>query len=208
MTQIAAVVFDLGGVVCDSPLHAINRFEAAQGLEHNALNRAIANSGPTGAWSRLERGELEPEAFVAPFTQDLKRAGFDVDGGALFAAIRSSSEPRPVMLEAIARIRSSALQVAALTNNWRDDEDDHPMQDLFDVVIESAKTGVRKPDPKIYQLTCEALGVEFYQAAFLDDIGANLKAARALGMTTIKVDDPLVALRKLEELLGFPLLDA
>lgn len=208
MTKIAAVVFDLGGVVCDSPLHAINRFEAAQGLEHNALNRAIANSGPEGAWSRLERGELEPEAFVAPFTQDLKRAGFDVDGGELFAAIRSASQPRPVMLEAIARIRSSALPVAALTNNWREDEGEHPMLDLFDVVIESAKTGVRKPDPKIYQLTCEALGVEFYQAAFLDDIGTNLKAARALGMTTIKVDDPLVALGELEELLGFPLLDA
>ena len=204
--SISAVVFDIGGVVCDSPLHAITRFEAARGLEHNALNRAIAASGPQGAWSRLERGELTPEEFTRPFTADLRRAGFDVDGADLFAAIRGATEPRPLMLQAIARIRSEGLKAAALTNNWREEEDAHPLHDIFDVVVESAKTGVRKPDPRIYQIVCEALEIDFPQAAFLDDIGANLKAARRLGMFTIKVDHPEPALRELEELLGFRLL--
>ena len=205
MSAISAVIFDIGGVVCDSPLHAINRFEAAHGLQHNALNRAIAASGPQGAWSRLERGVLDPDSFVEPFTADLKAAGFDVDGNALFEAIRSASEPRPIMLRAIERIRGHGLGVAALTNNWREDDDEHPLQALFDEVIESSKTGVRKPDPAIYRLACEALEIEFSQAAFLDDIGANLKAARALGMATIKVDDPEQALRELEALLSLPL---
>ena len=110
------------------------------------------------------------------------------------------------MLEAISRIRAAGLRAGALTNNWREDDEDHPLQDLFDVVVESSKTGVRKPDPRIYRIVCDALEIEFTQAAFLDDIGANLKAARALGMVTIKVDQPEPALRELETLLGFPLL--
>jgi putative hydrolase of the HAD superfamily len=70
-------------------------------------------------------------------------------------------------------------------------------------VIESAKLGLRKPDPKIYLLMCEALGVQPAHCVFLDDLGVNLKPARQLGMQTIKVDDPDVALRQLEALVGF-----
>ena len=82
----------------------------------------------------------------------------------------------------------------------------HRLREHFDVFIESALVGLRKPDPRIYELVCRELGVAPARAAFLDDIGRNLKTARALGMTTIKVDDPDGALRELGGILGFDLL--
>jgi epoxide hydrolase-like predicted phosphatase len=110
------------------------------------------------------------------------------------------------MLEAIARIRRRGIRVAALTNNWRGEEDPtHELRDHFDAFLESSLLGLRKPDPRIYLHACESLAIEPAQAIFLDDIGRNLKTARELGMTTIKVDDPEPALDALSELLGFPL---
>jgi putative hydrolase of the HAD superfamily len=126
------------------------------------------------------------------------------------AYVAEAGVARPQMLEAIRRIRAAGLRVGALTNNWRRDgaEDDvipHRLRDVFDVFIESRVVGLRKPDPRIYTLACEALGVTPARTAFLDDIGRNLKPARALGMATIKVDDPDDALRELSALLGFGL---
>ena len=113
------------------------------------------------------------------------------------------------MVEAIRRCRQR-LKTAAITNNWAiEDDGDRPLDDLarslFDVVLESSKLGLRKPDPRIYELACEELDVEPAEAVFLDDIGANLKPARAMGMTTIKVTDPVEAIAELERVVGFPL---
>lgn len=123
------------------------------------------------------------------------------------ARITASTAPRPRMLAAIARIRERGLRTAALTNTWVR-QGRRPGEELrghFDVFIESAVVGLRKPDPRIYRLVCRQLGVEPTRAAFLDDIGLNLKPARELGMKTIKVDDPDAALRELSALLGFEL---
>lgn len=208
MTRLAGVLFDLGGVVVDSPLHAIAHYERDHGLPENAINRAIASTGPDGAWSRLERGEIGLEAFFAPFEADCRSRGVTVDGVRMMAYIAEARAPRPRMLEAIRRIRARDLRVGALTNNWKSDEArPHRLREHFEVIIESSVVGLRKPDPRIYELACRELGVTPPETAFLDDIGTNLKAARALGMTTIKVSDPDVALRELESALGFPLLD-
>lgn len=115
------------------------------------------------------------------------------------------------MLEAIRRIRARDLRVAALTNNWvveasGQEPRGHTLREHFDVFVESAVVGLRKPDPRIYALVCERLGLAPARVAFLDDIGRNLKPARALGMTTIKVDDPDAALRELGAVLGFDLI--
>jgi putative hydrolase of the HAD superfamily len=204
---IAAVIFDLGGVVCDSPLRAIARYERDHGLPARAVDRAVVAAGPGGAWARLERGELTVEAFCGPFEADCRAQGLAVSGARLMAYIAEAARPRPAMLEAVRRIRASGRGVAALTNNWLTDrEGPHPLREHFAVFIESSVVGLRKPDPRIYQLACAELGVAPARAAFLDDIGTNLKAARALGMTTIKVDDPLAALRELGALLALPLL--
>jgi putative hydrolase of the HAD superfamily len=98
------------------------------------------------------------------------------------------------------------VRLAAITNNVR--REDHrptPLYDLFEVVIESAKVGLRKPDPAIYHLACDELGVTPPEAVFLDDFGVNLKGARALGMATIKVDETMRAIDELEAVLGIPL---
>jgi epoxide hydrolase-like predicted phosphatase len=205
--KLKAVVFDLGGVVMASPLHAIARYERDHDIEHNAINRSIVAAGEHGAWSRLERGELALEGdFFGHFEADCAAAGLAVDGARMMQYIADASGERPQMLAAIRRIRDEGLGVAALTNNWpNESREENPLRPLFHVFIESSVVGMRKPDPRIYQLVCRELGVEPSQAAFLDDIGQNLKSARALGMSTIKVEDPDTALGELEALLGFAL---
>jgi putative hydrolase of the HAD superfamily len=202
--MIRAVIFDLGGVVMDSPLHAIARYERDHGIAHNAINHAIVAIGETGAWSRLERGEFEMEEFFGPFERDCASQGLTVDGRRMMEYIAQASQPRPRMLAAVSLIQKKGLGVAALTNNWKSDGE-NPLRARFPVFIESSVVGWRKPDTRIYELACERLGVRPDQAAFLDDIGRNLKPARTMGMTTIKVDDPDVALDELERVLGFAL---
>jgi putative hydrolase of the HAD superfamily len=205
---IEAVIFDIGGVVMDSPLHAIARYEREHGLAANAINQVVVASGEHGAWARLERGELTLAAFGAVFEADCRTFGLAVDAARLMASVAEASVPRPRMLEAIRRLRRAGLRVGALTNNWVT-EGRRVAQDLrphFDVFVESAVVGLRKPDPRIYPLVCEQLGVPPARTAFLDDIGRNLKPARLLGMTTIKVDDPDQALSELGGLVRLDLL--
>jgi putative hydrolase of the HAD superfamily len=192
----------------DSPLAAIARYERDHGLPPQAINRAIRTAGEAGAWSRLERGELSLEAFLTPFEADCRACDVAVSGARLMAYIAEAGRPRPAMIEAIRRIRAHGRRAGALTNNWVSDgpRAPHPVREHFDVFIESSVVGMRKPDPRIYELACRELGVTPERAAFLDDIGSNLKPARALGMATIKVDEPAPALRELSALLGFELL--
>lgn len=204
---IRAVLFDIGGVVVDSPFAAMGRFEQQHGLSSGSLNSVIVAGGPDGAWARLERGELDLESFYRAFEIEAASLGMRVDARAFMEALRQSMRPRPEMLTAIEQIRQRHLLTGAITNNWLDPSSDvRSLRVYFDVFVESARTGLQKPDPRIYRLACEELGVEFHQAVFLDDIGRNLKSARLLGMATIKVTEPTAALRELEQLLGFPLL--
>ena len=201
-----AVIFDLGGVVLGSPLEAIAAYEQAHSIPPGFINRVVVATGHAGAWSRLERGELTLEEFYSAFERDCETAGRRVGPRALMELVAAATVLRPAMLEAIRRIRARGLAAAALTNNWiTEDAGAGVLRPHFDVFIESAAVGLRKPDPRIFLHACEALRVAPAEAVFLDDIGANLKAARALGMTTIKVVDPDAALAELERLLGFAL---
>ena len=208
-----AVIFDLGGVVLGSPMHAIAEYEKELGLPENFVNRVVARTAPSGAWSRLERGEITMETFYTEFESDCAEAGPDFSAREMMRRMGEVTVPRPVMLKAIERIRSAGLKVAALTNNWAADEasgqDDgtRALKDRFDVFVESSVEGLRKPDPRIYELVCERLSISPNQATFLDDIGYNLKAARAMGMQTIKVVTPEQALGELAAILDLPLLD-
>jgi len=204
--RIRAVIFDLGGVVIGSPLHAIAAYERELGLATNAVNHAVVRSGPTGAWSRLERGELGLEEFYPLFEADCRALDVAIDAREMMRRVAEIAVPRPAMLEAIRKLRAGGLRVAALTNNWiTEDQGTGALRAFFDVFVESIAVGLRKPDPRIYQLVCRELDVEPAEAVFLDDIGSNLKTARALGMTTIKVDEPDAALAELERVVGLPL---
>jgi len=204
-----AVIFDLGGVVTGSPLHAIAAYERELGLARDAINHVVAGSGHGGAWGRLERGELDMAEFFAAFEADCSAAGLSIDARLLMQRIAEIAQPRPEMLRAIGTLRDAGLAVGALTNNWKTDDGagTRALKDVFDVVVESAIVGLRKPDPRIYELVCTELRVKPPEAIFLDDIGRNLKTARALGMTTIKVVDPDSALAELERLTGVVLRD-
>jgi putative hydrolase of the HAD superfamily len=205
-----AVIFDLGGVVFPSPFEAFDAYDHGNGLKAGTTRALIRRSSESGAWAALERGELRMEAFVAALEAEALAAGFRLDARRLMGAIGSSLGPRPEMTRAIGHIRSRGLRTAALTNNWTDD-DRQPTDDgvretgLFDVVIESAVEGLRKPDTRIYALALARLNVLASEAVFLDDLGMNLKPAREMGMATIKVIDPDSALAELELILGFAL---
>jgi len=206
-----AVIFDLGGVVLPSPLHTFRAYEARHGLPHRFLSEVVLSGGEHGAWSRLERGELDGAGFVVAFEAECEAAGGHVDVADLLAEIAAGGGPYPAMLAALRRIRAAGLRTAALTNNWALDdgasvgERHRDLADHFDVIVESAVEGFRKPDARIYELVCARLAVRPDEAVFLDDLGVNLKPARALGMATIKVGEPHAALAELEDVLGFSL---
>lgn len=205
-----AVIFDLGGVVFPSPIDGFREYERAHGLPHRFLSEVVLADPEQGAWGRLERGELSMGEFCAAFEAECAAAGGTVDAAELMGAISSGFAPRPVMVEALRALRRHGLSTAALTNNWADDErESAPKGDvldgLFDVVVESAVEGLRKPDVRIYELVCDRLAVSPEEAVFLDDLGVNLKPARAMGMATIKVGDAGAAVAELEALLGLSL---
>jgi len=206
-----AVIFDLGGVVMPSPIEAFREYERRVGLPHRFISEVIVAGDDHSAWSRLERGELSLDEFAVAFEVECAAAGETVHGADMLGTLQGSGEARPGMLEAIRRIRAAGLKTAALTNNWATD-DGGPMRervpmlsDLFDVIVESSVVGLRKPDPRIYELVCEQLDVAAAEAVFLDDLGVNLKPARAMGMTTIRVADAETAVAELAAVLDLSL---
>lgn len=145
--------------------------------------------------------------FQTAFEAECRAAGHEISAAAMMARIGECG-PRPRMIGAIRALRDAGLRTAALTNNWASDDgerDGSELRELFDAFVESAVTGLRKPDPRIYEHVLAALEVAASETVFLDDIGRNLKTARQMGMTTIKVNDPDVALGELGEAVGLRL---
>lgn len=205
-----AVIFDLGGVVFPSPFEAFEAYDHGNDLKKGTMRSLIRTSSETGAWAALERGELSMDEFVAALEAEAFAGGFQLDARRLMGLIGSSLGPRPEMEYAIRQIRTSGLRTGALTNNWADEKRRSTPSGLhetglFDVIVESAVEGLRKPDPRIYALALARLDVLASEAVFLDDLGMNLKPARAMGMATIKVVDPHDALAELESILGLEL---
>lgn len=205
-----AVIFDLGGVVFPSPFEAFDRYDDGHGLPKGTLRALIRTSSEEGAWAALERGELNMEEFFVALEAEADATGFQLDARKLMGLIGSSLGPRPEMARAITAIREQGLSTAALTNNWTDEDrrsTPHALHEMlaFDVIVESAREGLRKPDPRIYALVLARLDALAPEVVFLDDLGINLKPAREMGMTTIKVVDPHDALAELAQVLGFSL---
>lgn len=206
---IRAVIFDFGGVILTSPFESFSRYETTNGLPAGFIRKLNATNPDTNAWARLERSEVDLDGFVTLFEAEARDAGHAVDGRGVLGML--AGELRPEMVEALRRVHAR-LGTALLTNNFvlgdNGAEPSGPMAAVlaeFDVIVESSQVGLRKPDPAIYRLVCDKLGVEPAEAVFLDDLGINLKPARAMGMTTIKVVDPHDSLAELEAVVGFPL---
>lgn len=213
--MIRAALFDFGGVILSSPFEAFARYEQENGLPEGLIRKLNSTNPDDNAWAKLERSEVDLGQFAALFEAEARDAGYDVDGRAVLALLGGTV--RPEMVEALRRC-NERLRTGLLTNNFvsgaarTTDEDPTgrsaqiaEIMEMFDVVVESSKVGVRKPDPRFYEIACELIEVEPSEAVFLDDLGINLKPARAMGMTTIKVEDPDVAIAELEQVVGFPL---
>ena len=199
--SIQAVIFDLGGVVFDSPLPCILAYERDAGLPAGTIGKLLIGGGGDGPWPQLERGDLSMDAFDKAFAAAGRELSVELSGRDLMQRIGNGVQLRPSMLAAIQELRQRGFKTAALTNNWPGDDGFtqgiEVIRPLFDVFIESWKVRLRKPDERIYQLALNKLDVSAQQAVFLDDLGHNLKSARAMGITTIKVADPAVALQEL-----------
>lgn len=214
---IKAVIFDFGGVFTTSPVENIAAYERRHRLPEKFIGGVIKENHHRNAWARFERGEIGPEEFDRLFAAETKAAGREVPGRILMELMAVSL--RPEMIAALARVKAASLKTGCITNTLPGMEDGAVIADParrrevaeiqanFDHVIESSKAGVRKPEPRIYEMMCEALAVEPTACAFLDDLGINLKPARQMGMSTIKVPiaDVRPAIRELEALLGLPL---
>jgi putative hydrolase of the HAD superfamily len=206
--NVAAVLFDFGGVITASPFDAFNQYERELGLPEGSIRNLNATNPHTNAWAQLERNEVKVDDFCRLFEAEARAAGHELSGQRVLDAL--NGEIRPDMVEAVRRC-SERLKTACLTNNIARDEGvsrgHEDIMALFDVVIESSKIGVRKPDPRFYEIACAQLAVEPRDCVFLDDLGINLKPARVLGMRTIKVENSTQALAELEQLVAFPLRD-
>jgi len=212
--MIKAVFWDFGGVITSSPFESFNRFEADNQLPENFLRTVNSTNPDNNAWAKLEKTEVGIEEFSDLFLEESKALGHPVPGKEVIGLLKG--EVRPQMINALNIIKNKMIQ-ACLTNNIQamDKEFEgnvsasgkhNEIMGLFDFVIESSKENVRKPDPRFYLLACERASIEPTEAIFLDDLGINLKPARELGMTTIKVIEPDVALKELESYLPFKIL--
>lgn len=205
MSGIRAVFWDFGGVILTSPFEAFNEYERANGLPLDFIRSVNATDPDSNAWARVERQELTAGEFDRAFAEESERRGHRVPGADVLALLGGAV--RPEMVTALDRVVEAGYVTACLTNNVAGD----PRADVadvmvrFDHVVESSKVGCRKPEPAFYEHACRVAGVHPEDVVFLDDLGINLKPAKALGMTTIKVVGAEQAIDDLEAVLGISL---
>ncbi len=209
---IRAVIFDFGGVITSSPFEAFNRMEAERGLPRDFVRRVNAAHPDGNAWARFERAEIDAATFDRLFAAEARALGHELPGADVLALL--AGEVRPRMVAAIGRLKADGLKLGCITNNVPSGEgagmaltrdraaEIAAILARFDRVIESSKVGIRKPDPRIYAMMTDALGVDARECVYLDDLGVNCKPAAALGMTAIKVTSGQQALADLERALG------
>jgi putative hydrolase of the HAD superfamily len=213
--MIKATLWDFGGVISTSPFDAFNRFERDNNIPENFIRTVNATNPDTNAWARLEKSEITVEEFDKEFEKETRNAGYAVKGRSVLDLL--AGDLRPEMIHALRKCNDHFL-TACLTNNILSQKDSdmqfkgkrmeqvREIMDMFDVVVESSKIGVRKPDSRFYKMACDMLKIEPHQAVYLDDLGINLKPARSMGMQTIKVIAPNQALKELEAIVGISLI--
>ena len=208
---VHAVLWDFGGVFTSSPFEAFNQFEQEHGLPKDFIRTVNSTNPDANAWAKLEANVVSREEFDGLFHHESRAMGHAVRGSDVLTLL--SGKLRPRMVRVLAECKKH-FKVGCITNNikpanpeqntpsTRQFTETGPIMEMFDVIIESSIEGVRKPSPRIYEIACERLEVAPDRCVFLDDLGINLKPARAMGMTTIKVVDPDDAIGELEEATG------
>jgi putative hydrolase of the HAD superfamily len=211
--MIEAVIWDFGGVFTSSPFEAFARYETERGIPIGTIRKINSTNPETNAWAKFEQSLVDIDGFDRLFLAEAAVLGHTIPGRDVLPLL--SGDFRPDVIEALRRVKVAGLKTGCITNNMPHNAAggtaagrtlySQDIMQLFDVVIESAKIGIRKPDPRIYQMMCEQLAVQPAECVFLDDLGPNLKPARAMGMTTIKVESGPQAIAELEAATGLKL---
>ena len=211
---VSAVLFDFGGVITASPFEAFARYEAEVGVPTDSIRKINSTNPNSNAWAKMERSEVTLNEFCDLFEQEAQAFGLELSGERVLGCL--SGDVRPQMVRAL-EILKERVTIGCITNNMKSGHGSGmsrtadqaaiiaDIMKMFEVVVESAKVGVRKPDPRIYEMACNELKVDPSDCAYLDDLGINCKPAAALGMTAIKVVSPEQALEDLENVVGFSL---
>lgn len=208
---IVAVLWDFGGVLTTSPFDAFNRYEAQRGLPKDFIRTVAATSPDANAWALFERGEIDGASFDQKYLAESSALGHPLRGAEVLPLL--AGEVRPRMVQALL-VCKQHFKVGCITNNMAQRDALNmaatagrasraaEIMRHFDAVIESSKTGLRKPDPRIYLMMCERIGVGASSCVYLDDLGINCKSAAQLGMVAIKVVSEDQALADLERVTG------
>ncbi|MDP7067901.1 MAG: HAD-IA family hydrolase [Acidimicrobiales bacterium] len=211
---VTAVLFDFGGVITASPFEAFVQYEAEVGIPSGSIRKINSTNPNDNAWAKMERSEVTLDEFCRLFEEEAEAIGLELSGERVLGCL--SGDVRPQMVRALEILRER-VTIGCITNNMKSGHGSGmsktadqaaiiaKITEMFEVVIESAKVGIRKPDPRIYEMACTELKVDPHSCAYLDDLGINCKPAAALGMTAIKVVDPEQALDDLEQVVGFSL---
>ena len=211
---VSAVLFDFGGVITASPFEAFARYEAEMGVPTDSIRKINSTNPNNNAWAKMERSEVTLNEFCDLFEKEARAFGLELSGERVLGCL--SGDVRPQMVRAL-EILKERVTIGCITNNMKSGHGSGmsrtadqaaiiaDIMKMFEVVVESAKVGVRKPDPRIYEMACSELKVDPSDCAYLDDLGINCKPAAALGMTAIKVVSPEQALEDLENVVGFSL---
>ena len=211
---IKAVLWDFGGVITSSPFEAFNKFEVEKKIPVDFIRQINAENHETNAWAKLESSEINLNEFDRLFRLESSAKGHEISGKEVINLL--SGEIRPEMVSVLEKLKENYI-VGCITNNVnagqgpgmarskRKHDAIEEVMSNFEFIIESSKVGVRKPDPKIYKLACQRASVSPTECLYLDDLGINLKPAKAMGMRTIKVLSPDQAIVELERNLGITL---
>ncbi|MCZ6889989.1 MAG: HAD-IA family hydrolase [Gammaproteobacteria bacterium] len=209
--MIEAILWDFGGVLTSSPFESFNQFEQAHGIPKDFIRGVNATHPETNAWAQFESNQVSLDEFDDLFRAESEAKGHAIGGKQVIELL--SGEVRPRMIHAL-KICKAHFSVGCITNNIKSGKgpgmastDERAarvaeVMELFDVIVESSVEGVRKPDPKIYAIACKRMNVQPANAVFIDDLGINLKPARAMGMATIKVVTQTQAIDELTAVTG------
>lgn len=201
-----AVIWDFGGVITSSPFEAFNKFELDNNLPKDIIRTINSENPDDNAWAKFERNDIDINEFDTLFSKEADKKGFQISGKQVVKLL--SGDIRKTMVDFLLSLKEN-YKLGCITNNIQNSKDDKvnhlnqasQVMKIFDHIIESSKVGLRKPDPKIYYMSCDALGVRPEECIYLDDLGINLKPARKIGMTTIKVIDPNEAIDEVKKYL-------
>ena len=199
-----AIIWDFGGVITSSPFDAFNEFEEVNGLPKDIIRTINSENPDINAWAQFESNSITINQFDDLFLKEAKAKGFDIKGRDIIKLLKGSI--RENMVSFLRELKSD-FKLGCITNNVKPsseentDNETKEAMSIFDHVIESSIVGIRKPNPEIYMMSCDALNVSPDQCIYLDDLGINLKPARELGMTTIKVIQPEDAIQEVRNLL-------